>query len=1147
VTVTIPLWLMRIGVWMTLLYRRLRYGYAFRRIPLTRGLFAIVDPEDYEDLAQYKWRAVRSSRTHYALRRVRHKGGKPGYESMHRRLCPVADGFQVDHVNRTGLDNRKANLRPATPTQNGCNRAKSTKGTYSSRFKGVTWNRNEQCWRATIRAHCRAILLGTFDDEVAAARAYDRAALRYHGAFAVLNFPGEAERVRRRLGRVALVLHFALAIWRRLGTWPAVRLTVKPAAHTVAAMPKKLYIIDGHAHIYAAYYAPMRQQLTSPAGEPTKATYIFTMAVLGLIEKHQPDLLVVAMDSKERTFRHEMYAEYKAHRPPMPEDLPVQIDRIGQILEAMRIPILRVPGFEADDIIGTLARRAAADEMDVLICSKDKDLLQLLDEHVRAFDIKSGTAIDPAAMREKMGIGPEQIVDCLALAGDAADNVPGVPLIGPKTARELIRTYGDLDKLYEHADEVKGKRGENLRNSKEQAYLSRKLVTLDCGVPIEINYDKLALHTPDREKLGALFGDLGFERLVGQLGLGTGKAEGAAPSGATSTIDPTEPASAKTVTHEYTLVDTPEAFAAFLAELKEQGRFAVDTETTSINAMRADLVGLSFAWQSGRAFYLPVRGPLGATHLDLKLVRRELGPILADEKIEKIGQNIKYDLHVLRNAGLPVRGVYFDTMVASYCLDPARSSHSMDNMARDYLNYECVPIVNLIGKGKNQLTFDMVDTEVAAEYAAEDADITWRLCEYLQTRLEGKPEIAKLFAEVEMPLVSVLAQMEHNGVSLNTGLLKQMAGDLSDALEFLDERIYREAETVFNIDSPKQLAEVLFDKLGLKSGRVGKAGRSTDASVLEQLSSQHPIAELVLEHRTLSKLKNTYADKLGAMVNPRTGRLHASFNQTVTATGRLSSSDPNLQNIPIRTDLGRKIRGAFVPEKATDCILSLDYSQVELRLLAHFSKDETLRAAFEADQDIHRFVGSQIFGVPLEEVTSEMRSRCKAVNFGVIYGQGAFGLSRSVGISPAEAKQFIEDYFARYSSIRAFIEQCVERARTNGYAETILGRRRRIADLDSRNGGRRALAERLAVNTVIQGSAADLIKVAMLNVQRRIDAEKLPLLMLLQVHDELVFEAPTVEADQHAEWIGEAMTTAIAFDVPLKVDVACGPSWLAEK
>ncbi|UCD52087.1 MAG: DNA polymerase I [Phycisphaerales bacterium] len=542
-----------------------------------------------------------------------------------------------------------------------------------------------------------------------------------------------------------------------------------------------------------------------------------------------------------------------------------------------------------------------------------------------------------------------------------------------------------------------------------------------------------------------------------------------------------------------------------------------------------------------------MRGPLGATYLDLADVRAELGPILADEEVRKIGQNIKYDLLVLRNAGMPIAGVYFDTMVASYCLDPGRSSHSMDNMARDYLNYECVPIVNLIGKGKNQLTFDMVDAAVACEYAAEDADVTWQLYAYLKARLETQPRIAKLFAEVEMPLVSVLAQMEYNGVSLDTALLRQMAGELSEALEFLDERIYEQAGGVFNIDSPKQLAEILFDKLGLKSGRVGKAGRSTDASVLEQLSDQHPIADLVLEHRTLSKLKNTYADKLAGMINPRTNRLHASFNQTVTATGRLSSSDPNLQNIPIRTELGRKIRAAFVPAKETDCILSADYSQIELRLLADFSRDEALMAAFAADQDIHRFVASQVYDVPLAEVTNQMRARSKSVSFGVIYGQGAFGLARSTGMSPAEAKEFIEGYFARYGSIRAFLDECIAKAKETGYAETILGRRRRIRDLDSKNGGRRALAERLAVNTVIQGSAADLIKVAMLNVQRKIDTERLPVAVLLQVHDELVFELPAAEAEEHGRWIAEAMTTALELDVPLKVDVAYGPSWLSDK
>ncbi len=925
-------------------------------------------------------------------------------------------------------------------------------------------------------------------------------------------------------------------------------MTLWSAGPTVAAMPKTLYIIDGHAHIYAAYFAPMRQQLTSPTGEPTKATYIFTMAVLGLIERHKPDMLVVALDSKAPTFRSEMYAEYKAHRPPMPDDMPVQIGRIEQIMAAMRIPTLRVDGFEADDIIGTLAKRAAGDGIDVLICSKDKDLLQLIDGRIRTFDMKTGKVTDRDVMKQEKGITPEQVVDCLALEGDTSDNVPGVPLIGPKTAHELIRTYGDLDNLYAHVDEIAGKRGENLRMSRDVAYLSRKLVTLDCNVPFDIGYEALALEPPDKDKLAEVFTELGFTRLLTQLGASVeSEASLSAPATSQPAAALTGPASAQTVAHEYELIDTPQSFERFVGELKQQKLFAVDTETTSVNAMRAELVGLSFCWRSHRAYYLPVKAPLGTRHLDIAVVRGELGPILADGSVRKIGQNIKYDMLVLRNAQMPLTGVWFDTMVASYCLDPGRSSHSMDNMARDFLDYECVPIVALIGKGKNQLTFDMVDTAVASEYAAEDADVTFRLYEYFAERLSRQEPLEKLFREVEMPLVPVLAQMEYDGVTVDGDLLRRMSGELSESLEGLRERIYRQAETVFNIDSPKQLAEVLFDKLGLQSSRVGKGGRSTDADVLEQLADQHPMASLVLEYRTLSKLKNTYTDKLGVIINPRTGRVHASFNQTVTATGRLSSSDPNLQNIPIRTELGRKIRGAFIPQKKTDCILSADYSQIELRLLAHLSRDEALRAAFAADQDVHRFVASQIYGVPLDEVTSEMRSRCKAVNFGIIYGQGAFGLSRSIGISPAEAKQFIEDYFARYGSIRAFINECIAKAKHTGYAETILGRRRRILDLNSGNAGRRALAERLAVNTVIQGSAADLIKIAMISIQRRIDAEKLPVRMLLQVHDELVFELPAGEAQMHAQWIAKEMTTAIAFDVPLKVDVAHGPSWLAEK
>ena len=877
----------------------------------------------------------------------------------------------------------------------------------------------------------------------------------------------------------------------------------------------------------------MRQKLTSPTGEPTKATYIFTQAIVGLIQKQKPDMLVVAMDSKAPTFRSDLYPQYKANRPPMPEDLPKQIDRIEQILEAMNIPIFRLDGFEADDIIGTLAKKAAADGYDSLICSRDKDLLQLIDEHISTYDIKTNTITDEKAIVEKMEIMPEQFIDCLALQGDTTDNVPGVPDVGPKTALEWIRKYGSMENLYEHVDEIKGKRGDNLRKFKEQALMSRELVTIDCNVPIEIKYKDLELKNFNEKELAEIFNELGFNRLITQFGL---TSQSTLPSseqkGKTKEND----------TKDYKLIDTQEKFQEFLTELQKQKLFAVDTETTSTNSMRAELVGMSFSWQTHTGYYLPVKAPLGVKHLDINNIRPELAPILADTEIKKIGQNIKYDMLVLKNAQLPLGGVFFDTMIASYCLDPQRS-HSMDNMAADFLNYQCIPITELIGRGKNQLTFDMVDTVAACEYAAEDADITYRLYLYLKEQLEKEPEIKKLFEEVEMPLVAVLATMEFNGVSLDTNLLRKMSGEIEEMLKKLTEEIYQHAGSVFNIDSPKQLAEILFDKLNLQPVRITKTGPSTDAAVLEQLEDQHPVIEFILQYRMLSKLQSTYINKLPALIHPRTGRVHTSFNQTITATGRLSSSDPNLQNIPIRTELGNRVRAAFIPKNESDCILSADYSQIELRLLAHFSNDKALKAAFAADQDIHSFVASQIYDCPIEEVTSEMRSRCKAVNFGIIYGQGPFGLSRTIGISQADAKKFIEDYFKRYNSIRDFFDQCIEKAKQTGFAETILHRRRAIANLNSKNSGKRSQAERLAVNTVIQGSAADLIKLAMIAIQRKIETENIPVSMILQVHDELVFEIPKSEANQHSSWIGYEMSNAIKLDVPLKVDINIGPNW----
>jgi len=920
----------------------------------------------------------------------------------------------------------------------------------------------------------------------------------------------------------------------------------------VAPMAESLYIIDGHAHIYAAYYAPMRSQLTSPSGEPTKATYIFTTTLIGLIKRKHPDMLCVAMDSKTPTFRNRIYPEYKANRPPMPDDMPAQIERIEQILEAMNIPMLRVEGYEADDVIGTLAKRASAEGINVLICSRDKDILQLLDERIRAYDIKNDVEYDVAWMKREMGISPAQFLEVLALQGDSSDNVPGLPDVGPKTALAWIQKYGSIENLYRHAEQIKGKRGRSLRDFRENVILSKSLVAIDCNVPLGVDYRDLALTEVDRPRLAEIFRELGFSRLLSQLGMSAEDGPRASKAGrqrgkeassqglwadGTATIETTE--------QRYHLVDTAKKFRGFMKELRKQALFAIDTETTGILPMKAELVGISFCWRPYEAYYLPIKAPPGSDSLELDDVRGQLGPVLAEEEIKKIGQNMKFDLLVLRNAGMPLKGVYFDTMVASYCLDPARK-HSLEAMALDFLNYRCIPISELIGKGRGELTFDRVDTSAACRYAAEDADIALRLYEYLEPRLRADEDIYRLFQGVEMPLVPVLAAMEYNGISLDTDLLRKMSGEITASLESVTERIYTLAGCVFNIDSPKQLGEVLFERLGLTPIRTGKTGPSTDADVLEELAGQHPIAELILRYRRLAKLRSTYVDKLASLINPRTGRVHASFNQTVTATGRLSSSSPNLQNIPIRTDLGRKIRSAFVPAKKTDCILSADYSQVELRFLAHFSKDSTLMEAFAQGQDIHAFVASQIYGVPIEEVSREMRSRCKAVNFGIIYGQGAYGLARTVGMSVPEAKRFIEDYFARYSSIRDFMDSVIERAGKTGYAETILHRRRRIRDLKSKNSRRRAQARRLAVNTVIQGSAADLIKVAMVAIQRRIEGENLPVKLILQIHDELVFELPSDQAEQHAQWIEQEMSSAIRLEVPLKVDIFWGPTWLGK-
>lgn len=904
-------------------------------------------------------------------------------------------------------------------------------------------------------------------------------------------------------------------------------------------MAERLFLIDGHGQIFAAHYAPMRQALTAPTGEPTKVTYIFTTALLGLITRQRPDMLVVVMDSKGPTFRHQIYHAYKANRPPMPQEIPVQIDRIEQILDAMHVPILRVEGYEADDIIGTVARQAQEAGIECYICSKDKDVLQLLSDRILIFDLKTEQSLSAEQFQQQTGISPAQYLDCLALQGDPSDNVPGIPDVGPKTALEWIKRYGSIEQLYQHADQIPGKRGQQLRASKDLVALSRKLVTINCNVPIHVDWQQLRRRPFDIDRLTAIFRQLGFNRLLNQI-----QPQLPQDQASRSISVPTGPQSIQTIPHKYTLINTEQDLNDLLASLGKTDILSIDTETNSIDPMRAELVGISICWQPHKAFYIPIRGPLGARCLPIEMVRSRLGPILADPNKKKIGQNIKFDILVLRNAGMPIEGIWFDTMVASYCLDPTRQSHSLDSLAMDLLNYRCIPITELIGKGKKAVTFDLVELGLACQYSAEDADITFQLYEVLNERLTQKPSLLQLFRQVEMPLVEVLAQMEYNGVAVDVPLLKDLSIQMERSITQIADRIYQLAGGPFNIDSPRQLAQVLFERLRLPPIKLGRTGLSTDAAVLEELRGTHPIIEQILEYRQLTKLKGTYVDKLGALVNPRTSRVHTSFNQTVTATGRLSSSDPNLQNIPVRTELGKTIRKAFIAQAPNDCILSADYSQIELRILAHLSQDKALMEAFASDQDIHKFVASQIYGVPIEEVTDQMRSRCKAVNFGIIYGQGPLGLSRTTGLSVAEARRFIKEYFARYGSIRRFVDRLITQATKDGYVETILHRTRPIPELASSSPSARARAARLAVNTVIQGSAADLIKVAMIRIHQKIRSEGLPVKMILQVHDELVFELPVDQVQQHMNWIAQQMSSALELSVPLKVDLHHGRTWL---
>lgn len=961
-----------------------------------------------------------------------------------------------------------------------------------------------------------------------------------------------------------------------------------------ASSAGSLYLLDAHGLIFQMFHGigPM----TAPDGRPTNAVFGVTRSLMTLYDRGA-DYLIAALDTGVPTFRATIDPNYKAHRDPVPEDLLLQEPMIQQVMEGMRIPFVHAPaGFEADDVMATVASEAAARGLDVFICSADKDCRQLLTNTVKILNLRKGEEINAATLMADWGVRPDQVIDFQALVGDTADNVPGVPGVGPKTAAKWLQQFGTLDAIIAHANEVPG--GPKVKESLKATIASGKLadskamVTLDTRVPLNIDWTAWKRRDWDGQRLLELFHEFGFrgfaERVRKTLTSSGAKKNAEVlsisgePGDASRRVPVPPPGDSRRPAHAapslfdaidefadadfavgtnaaaeptdgwsyagYRLIDTEEAFAEFLASLKAQTRFTFDLETTGLDPLRSEPVGLAFCWQEGEAYYLPVRGPVEDKVLDPSAVLAALKPVFEDAAIAKVNQNIKYDLLVLESHGIRAAKIAGDPMIAHYLLHAGARSHNLDEMTREFLKHENISITELIGKGKKQLTMDRVRTATVRDYAAEDADTAFRLAAILEPQLEAEG-LRTLYDELEIPLIGVLAELEFTGIRLDVPLLQKLSVEMESQLAAIEADIYALAGESFNIASPKQLGVVLFDKLKLpiqkRTGTTGAA--STDAESLERLAALgHALPRKIVEHRQIAKLKGTYVDALPLLVNPKTGRLHTSFNQTVAATGRLSSSDPNLQNIPARTDQGKQIRQAFLPREGWQ-IVTADYSQIELRLLAEFSQDEALRTAFTEDRDIHSRVAAQIFKVPETDVTSAQRRVAKTVNFGVIYGMSGSGLAIRLGITKAEADGFINDYFHRFPKVLDYQQQVLAKANAQGYVQTILGRKRTFdansirprSSFQSRN-----TAEREAINMEIQGSAADLMKRALLGVSRRLQVENRRAKMLLTVHDELVFEAPPDEVAAVAQLAREEMTTAITLTVPLKVDVAAGPNWL---
>ena len=886
-----------------------------------------------------------------------------------------------------------------------------------------------------------------------------------------------------------------------------------------------LFLIDGNSFCYRAFYAI--PALTNSKGEPTNAVYGFVTMLRKLVEDQKPGHLAVCFDRKEPTFRHERYQEYKAHRKPMPEELVSQIEPIKEFCRLSNMALFEKAGYEADDVIGTLALLGKKEGHRVFIVTGDKDAFQLVDDKIKVFQPhKEEPVYDAAKVRERFdGLGPEKVVDILALMGDASDNIPGVPGIGEKTAIKLVKEFGSVEELLGNLERLPSeKQRQKIRENLEDLKMSRMLATIDTAVPLTVDWDAIRVGEPDQAALAEFFKRYEFRGLLKSTAQG----------------------GSEEVNRQYKMIRTGKELKALAEALGKTEAFSFDTETTSTDPMVAELVGMSFAWEPLTAYYVPVAcGESREGRLPVEEATRALKPVLENTAVQKYGQNIKYDQIVMARAGVHLAGVSFDTMIASYLIDPLKRNHNLDDISLEYLNVKKIPTERLIGKGAQQISMAEVPLEAITEYACEDADCVFRLVPTLRDKLEAL-DLQGLFKKIEMPLAEVLGKMEMNGVTLDLPFLRKLSEKATEEIAALEKSIYEEVGKEFNLDSPKQLAEVLFVQLKLPAHKKTKTGYSTDASVLEKLALSYPLPRKILEYRERTKLKSTYLDALPEMVNPGTGCVHTSYNQTTTDTGRLSSSEPNLQNIPVRTEAGHLIRKAFIPRERSrgkGKILSADYSQIELRILAHFSRDPSLLKAFEEDRDIHAFTATLLYGVKEPEVTREMRNAAKTINFSIVYGKTSYGLAQDLNIPIQEADRFIRDYFDRYAKIKEFLESQKEQAKKDGFLTTLLGRRAYFPNIRASNAQLRQYAERAAINAPLQGSAADLIKVAMIAIQARLEKEKSESLMIMQVHDELVFDAPEGETKALAALVKEEMEGAYKLKVPLKVGISVGETW----